>query len=145
MTLDLLIRNWALIGASVLGTAVLLFVLYRLYEDSGRGRLLTMVRKLRSCERAAMKARAAAHKAASRVERLRARADRVKPRSIEEAAGALEDARALQKIADDQLLIARNHVRKIILQEYPPGRHEALRRRFLPADKIDSKPFTMDG
>ena len=67
------------------------------------------------------------------------------PRSIAEAAGALEDARALQKIAEDQLLIARNHVRKIILEEYPPQRHEALRQRFLPADEGDSKPFTMDG
>ena len=145
MTLDVLIRHWALIGASVLGTAVLLFVLYRLYEDSGRGRLRTTVRELRSREQAAKKARSVTHKAASRVERLRAKADKVKPRSIEEAAGSLEDARALQKIADDQLLIARNHVRKIILEEYPPGRQEALRRRFLPTDEADRKPFTMDG
>ena len=144
MTLDLVIRNWALVGASVLATAVLLFILFRLYEDSGRGQLQAKLRELQSRQRNANKARTVTDKAARRLQRLEAKADAAKPRSVQEAGDALEDARALQKIADDQLLIARNHVRKIILEEYPPKRHEAMRRRYLPADAVEQKPFTMD-
>ncbi len=145
MTAEIIIRNWALVAASVLGTAVLLFVLFRLYRQSGRGRLRATVRELRSQEQAAMKARVAVDKAAGRLDRLRARAASTKPRLVQEAEGLLHDARALQKIANDQVLIARNHVRKIILEEYPPRRHEALRRRLLPADEAQGGPFSIDG
>ena len=144
MTLELVIRNWALVGASVLGTAVLLFVLFRVYQDSGRGRLGARVRELRSCEQEAVRAHRAAEKAAGRLARLRARAASVKPRLVQEAEGALEDARALHKIAEDKVLIARNHVRKLIVEEYPPTRHDALRRRLLPSDEPEVKPFTME-
>ncbi len=144
MTLELVIRNWALVGASVLGTAVLLFVLFRVYQDSGRGRLGARVRELRSCEQEAVRAHRAAEKAAGRLARLRARAASVKPRLVQEAEGALEDARALHKIAEDKVLIARNHVRKLIVEEYPPTRHDVLRRRLLPSDEPEGKPFTMD-
>ena len=102
------------------------------------------VRELRGCEQAMARARRAAEKAARRLARLRAKAASVKPRRVQEAEGALEDARALQKIAEDKVLIARNHVRKLIVEEYPPTRHEALRRRLLPADEPEGTPFTMD-
>lgn len=144
MMLDVLGKYWALIGASVLGTAVLLFVLFRIYQDSGRGRLLARVAELRVRECEAKKARKSLAKAAARLERLRARADSVKPRLGQEASEALEDARALQKIADDQVLVAQNHVRKIILEEYPPKQHAAMRARYLQQDEEDEQPFTME-
>ena len=144
MMLDVLGKYWALIGASVLGTAVLLFVLFRIYQDSGRGRLLARVAELRVREREAKNARKSLAKAAARLERLRARADSVKPRLGQEASEALEDARALQKIADDQVLVAQNHVRKIILEEYPPKQHAAMRARYLQKDEEDQQPFTME-
>ena len=37
----------------------------------------------------------------------------------------------LQKLIDDQLLIARNNVRLLITEEYPPKRHEAMRSKYL--------------
>ena len=144
MMLDVLGKYWALIGASVLGTAVLLFVLFRIYQDSGRGRLLARVAELRVREREAQKARKSLKKAAARLDRLRARADSVKPRLGQEASEAFEDARALQKIADDQVLVAQNHVRKIILEEYPPKQHAAMRARYLQQDEKDQQPFTME-
>jgi len=144
MMLDILGKYWALVAASVLGTAILLFVLFRLYEDSGRGRLQGRVTELRVRERKAKKARKAVSKAAARLDRLRARADSIKPRHGQEASEALEDARALQKIADDQVLVVRNHVRKIILEEYPPKRHAAMRARYLQQDEADQKPFAME-
>ena len=52
---------------------------------------------------------------------------------------------ALQKVADDQVLIARNEVRQIIVAEYPPRRQEALRRQLLPEDSGPGMPFSMGG
>lgn len=145
MTLEIVSKNWALVIASVLGAAILLFVLFRAHQDSARGRLQASVKQLRLREREAQAARRAADRAVASHDRLRAKADSVKPRRVQEASEALEDARALQKIADDQVLVARNQVRKIILAEYPPKRHAAMRTTLLGQDEADQKPFTMEG
>ena len=54
---------------------------------------------------------------------------------------AVEDARALAKIAHDQLLVAENMLRKVIVEEFPPRRHEPLRRRYLRSDEERSRPY----
>ena len=131
MTIEYLMQNWALVVASILGTAVLFFVLFRVFQDSARGRLQANVRQLRNRERAAQTAARAVEKATARLERLRAKADAVKPRHAEEAKEALGEARELQKIIDSQVLVARNNVRTLILEEYPPKRHEAMRNKYL--------------
>ena len=135
MTPDYLMQNWALVIASILGTAVLLFVLLRAFQDSARGRLQANVRQLRNRERDALAVARAVDKAAAKLERLRARADAVKPRLADEAREALEETRELQKIIDGQVLVARNNVRTLILEEYPPKRHEAMRKKYL-AERI---------
>jgi hypothetical protein len=40
------------------------------------------------------------------------------------------------------VLIAENHVRKIIVEEFPPRLHERLRERYLPGEGADSRPFS---
>ncbi len=131
MTLEYLTQNWALAIASVLGTAVLLFVIYRVLQDSARGRLQEMVRQLRRREKDDKAARRAADKALAKLEQLQARADSVKPRQVQAAREALEEAREIQKLVDDQVLIARHDVRTLILQEYAPKRHAAMRKKYL--------------
>ena len=131
MTIEYLMQNWALVVASILGTAVLFFVLFRVFQDSARGRLQANVRQSRNRERAAQTAARAVEKATARLERLRAKADVVKHRRAEEAKEALGEARELQKIIDGQVLVARNNVRTLILEEYPPKRHEAMRNKYL--------------
>ena len=135
MTPEYLTQNWALVIASILGTAVLLFVLLRAFQDSARGRLQANVRQLRNRERDALAAARVVDKAAAKLERLQANADSVKPRHAEEVREALEEARELQKIIDDQVLVARNDVRTLILEEYPPKRQEAMRNKYL-AERI---------
>lgn len=136
-------QYWALLVAGVIAAAVLVFIGVRLLQDSSRGRLAAEVGKLRKQEKAARKAFRAAAKARRKLEKLGARADSVKPRIVEEARGKLADAEALLKIADDQVLVARNLVRQIIVEEYPPKRHEAMRRRLIPEIAREEKPFTM--
>ena len=131
MSLELLTKNWALVVASVLGTGILLFVLFRAFQDSSRGRLNAAVKTLQKREKEARAATRAVEKMTTRLDRLRSKAESVKPRHGQEASESLEDARALLKIADDQVLVARNHVRKLIVEEYPPKRQQAMRDKYL--------------
>lgn len=144
MNLEEFKQYWALVVASVLAIVILLFVLFRLYQDSARGRLNAKVRELRKSGRKAEDAAKAVSKAEAKLTRLQRRAQSVKPRYIEEASGLLSDAHALKKIADDRVLIARNHVRKIILEEFPPKRHESMREKLLPDTARDERPFTIE-
>jgi len=144
MSLDDLQRYWALLAAGALALVVLVFVMVRVYQDSARGRLTAQLRALREREKAARKAAGAARESRRRLEKLRVKADSVKPRLVEETKGKLEDALALKKIADDKVLIARNHVRKTIIEEFPPKEHESMRRRLLPEAGSDGRPFTIE-
>ena len=142
MTVDFVTRNWSLVIGSVLLTAIALFVLFRLYTDSARGQLGAQVRALRMRYQDVDKARHMLTRAESRLQKLEGDAASVKPRHVEEAREAVADARALLKIAGDQVLIAENHVRKTIVEEFPPNRQEALRGRFLRSEEEQGKPFT---
>ena len=142
MTLEFATTHWALLSASILGLAVVMFVLWRIWLDSVRGQFRAALRRQRQAEREATRQRLALEKSAATLARLQAKADSVKPSRLQEAAGALQDAEALLKIAADQVLIAQNHVRRIIFEEFPPKRHETMRNKYL--GKVDDKgrPFS---
>ena len=74
--------------------------------------------------------------------KLDANAGKVKPRLLQEAKDALQDARALEKIAGDKVLIAANHVRRVIHEEFPPSRQQKLRARYLPGEEQNEGPFS---
>lgn len=131
MSLEFLTRNWALAVASVLGTAVVLMVLYRLYADSARGRLRRRLGELTRRRWDAERAARSRDKAARRLKVLQGRAASTRPRRINAANEALQDAEMLKKVADDQVLVAVRRVREVILEEFPPNRHDALRNKYL--------------
>jgi len=142
MTPDLLQQHWALLVAAIVGTAVLLFAVWRAWLDSPRGRLHLARKRLRARTREARKHWRAGGRATVRLDRLVTKSDSVRPSRLQEATDAVRDAEALLKIANDQVLIARNHVRKIIVEEFPPKHHERMRRKFLPGERSDGKPFS---
>jgi hypothetical protein len=142
MTFAYVQQHWALLGASVLGLAVLLFAVWRAWLDSSAGRLRAARRRLVGKRREAARCLRAGERARSRLESLARRSESVKPSRLQAAQEAVQDAEALLKIASDQVLIAENQVRKIIVEEFPPKRHERMRRRYLPGDAEDGKPFT---
>ena len=117
--------------ALVFASPIVIFVLYRALIDSGWGQLRVSARQLKFRYRGANDAQKAVNKAVAKLEKLRAKSDSVKPRLVREASEALDDARALCKIAEDQVLIAETHVRNLIVDEYPPQQHEALRHKYL--------------
>ncbi len=134
MSVEFLIRNWALVAASILATGILMFVLVRLYRESDRGQLGNRVRTLQGSYKEVARAQKGLDKASERLDELRKKASTVKPRLVEEAGEAIEDARMLLNNANDQVLIAEKNVRELILDEYPPEQHEALRQKYLATD-----------
>ncbi len=144
MDWNFLKSNWALAAASVIAVAVVFFVIVQLIRQSGWGRLQETLRALDNARRQEAKALKSVEKAERIAERLHENADRAKPRHVQEAKDALHDARALAKIANDKILVAENHVRLVIHDEYPPVRHEAMRQRYLPDPARDKKPFSLE-
>lgn len=142
MTLEYVLQHWALVTASILGSAIVMFVAWRVWLDSPSGRLASALTRLRQRRSEAGQQRQAIEKTAANLARLQARSESVKPRRLQEVAEALQDAKALLKIAADQVLIAQNHVRVIIVEEFPPKRHEAMRSKYLEDGGRDDRPFS---
>lgn len=130
MNLEFLTRHWALMLAGVLAAVITLFVVFRAWSDSAGGQLRAMHNALRHRRQDLSRKEKRADKAEKRLARFRARADSVKPRHLHEAAEALEDATALAKIANDQVMIAETRLRELILEEFPQNQHAALRARY---------------
>lgn len=134
--------HWALILASAAGLLLLLVAVRHFLRTSARGQL-RRTRKVLDRERGRLrKAIAVMDKAERQKSRLAQHVDRVKPRVLQESNEALADAKALAKIARDRVLVAENHLRRVILEEFPPTQHERLRSRYLPEASRDKKPFT---
>lgn len=131
MTLSFAIRHWALLLACVLGAGIAVFVLYRLYADSSRGRLHQRVRELSAQKLAARRAERAFARARKRFANLKSRVSTVKPKSLHAAEEALQDASMQKKVADDLVLIAQRKLRDLIIEEFPPNRQDSLRNRYL--------------
>ena len=142
MNAEVLQTHWALLLASITGCALLLFAVAVLANNSARGQLRRKQKVLKQERGRLRKAEAVVEKAERQKSRLMKLADRVKPRLLRESAEAVEDARALAKIAADRVLVAENHLRRVIVEEFPPTQHEKLRSRYLPDAPEKKRPFT---
>ena len=128
---EVLKQNWALAAASVLALGIALFVIFRMLQDSRQGRLARALRDVRDRERALRKASRDADKAAARLSSLSTRGDTVAPKKLVGAKDALAAAQETERLLRDQVLVVRNTARTIILEDYPPKRHEALLKKYL--------------
>ena len=133
---------WALIAAAAIALVVLGFAGAYLLGRSARGQLRRARKELARERERQRKAAAVLQKAERQRMRLVQQAERVKPRLVREAGEAVEDAKALAKIAGDRVMVAENHLRRVILEEFAPARHDELRNRYLPDTRSDKKPFT---
>lgn len=142
MAREFLVQHWALLGAFGLLGVVGLQLFLSGIAHSASGQLRQAVSDKLEQERIARKASAVTAKAEARLDGMLKKSDRVKPSALQECKEALQDARALQKIAEDKLLVAENHVRRVIHEEFPPLRQEKLRARYLPPMERDRRPFS---
>lgn len=135
---------WALWAAAGCAAIVVYAVVARLIDQSGSGQLRQALKEHRAAINELRKARRQVRRAERRVATLGKKAERTKPRVLTEAKESLQDARSLLKICDDRSQVTANHVRRVIFEEFPPVRHETLRRRYLPEDVADNRPFSFD-
>lgn len=142
MSIEIFRQNWPIAIAAVLFAIVGISVIAALYRRSSSRKLRKTAKGARTALKTFTKAQKAVAAAEKRVTRLQGKLNSVKPRVLDKSKEALKDAKALEKIASDQVLVADNHLRLVIHQDFPPARHEALRRKYLPNDKPDAKPFS---
>jgi flagellar biosynthesis/type III secretory pathway M-ring protein FliF/YscJ len=124
-------QHWALLVASVLIVAIVLFVIFRLMQDSRRGRLAEALGHMRERERALAAVSKSIIKASARLEKLQAKGDSVPPGKVLAAKDALQEARETEKLLNEQVLVVRNNARLVILEDYPTKHHEAMCRKYL--------------
>jgi len=136
------VNNWALGLAAVVGGLAATTVFVAIIRRSARGQLKRVCAELKKMQKIHRQTAGVTENSHRRVGKLGKKADKVKPRLLQEAKDALQDARALEKIANDKVLIAANHVRRVIHEEFPPSRQQALRDRYLPTGKQDKRPFS---
>lgn len=142
MNEETLIGNWALWMAAVPVAFAAAAVALLLFKKSSRGQLRQVAARHRQALAALKTATRVVEKAKRRLAGLEARSVKVRPRVLQEARDALQDAGALQKIADDRVQVSANHLRRVIYEEFPPSAHERLRKRHLKQDVRDNRPFT---
>ena len=135
MTRDFVQQNWALVAASVLIVAIALFIVFRLLQDSRRGRLAAALNHLRERERALDAATRGVSKAGARLEKLQAKGDSVPPGQVLAAKDALAEATETERLLNEQVLVVRNQARMVILEDYPTKDHDAMRRKYLRETK----------
>ena len=143
MDWNLFISNWALVVAGGIGVVLAFVIIGNLITRTGWGQLRQNLHFLAKARKNEAKAMKAVEKAESIAKRLDENAETTKPRLLQEAIDTLQDARALATIANDKLMVAENHVRRIILDEYPPVRQEALQKKHLPDSARDKKPLSV--
>ena len=125
------VQYWAPIIASVLGLAVFIFVVFRLLQDSRRGQLSSALHEMRQREKTLYSTSKSVFNALKKCEKLSAAGDKVPPNKLLAAKDALAEARETEALLKDQVLVLRNNARTIILQDYPPAKHEAMCRKYL--------------
>ena len=130
MTLEIVQKYWALIAASIVFWAIVLQLAFRGLRNSRRGRLSRALEHMRDREKALRDASGKADKAAARYAKISTKGDSVPPNKVLAAKDALVAAQETERLLKDQVQVVRNDARKIIVEEYPPARHEAMLRKY---------------
>jgi hypothetical protein len=142
VNLESLQSNWAVWLALAAVLIAVAAITPRLLERTSKAKLKRVVSDMKEARRDLRKTVRATRRAEKKVQKLQQRAKRVKPRVLQEAKDAVDDANALQKILNDKVMVTENHVRRVIHDEFPPTEHDRLRRKYLPQDIKDERPFS---
>ena len=97
-----------------------------------RGRLNRQRRELKHRIYEHRKAEKTADKATRDHAKLHSRAQDVQPKLLREAEAHAKDMQTMLGHASDQVLVAENHVRRILLDEFPPAIHQQLLKKYFP-------------
>jgi len=97
-----------------------------------RGRLNRQSRELRHRLYELQQAEKLSEKANRAYSKMKQQSDRVQPNKLREAEVMAEDRKTMLGHAKDKVMAAQNHVRNVVLNEYPPVYQESLLKKYLP-------------
>jgi len=95
-----------------------------------RGRLNRQRRELKHRHFERRQAEKTAGKAQREFAKLQGHAKEVQPKLLREAEGHAGDMQTMLGHANDKVLVAENHVRRILLDEFPPAVHQQLLKKY---------------
>jgi signal transduction histidine kinase len=95
-----------------------------------RGRLNRQRRELKHRLFERQQAEKTVAKAKRDFAKLQGRAKEVQPKLLREAEGHADDMQQMLVHASDKVLVAENHVRRILLDEFPPAVHQQLLEKY---------------
>ena len=129
-----------MVGIAILLAVALTVLLPNLMPNS-RGRLNRQRRELRHRHYQTRQAQEVLERASRKLARLSARANDVKPVQLQLAKDRVEDLTTMLGHARDKVLVAENHVRRILLDEYPPAKQQQMLDRFVSVSDNRALPF----
>ena len=130
-----------LLGAVILAVVAFCVVLPNVLPTP-RGSLNRQRRELRHRRYQLQQAIRAAEGATKRFEKLQRNARNVEPAKLDEAGAKAKDMQILAGHANDKVLVAENHVRRVILDRFPPAKQERMLSKFVPERDERSMPFS---
>ena len=141
MNIESLQSDWAVWLAVVALAIAIALMIPILVKRTSRSKLNKVLSDLEETQKELRKTARVSDKAEKKLQGMLANIERVKPRDLQEAKDAVDDSKALTKILNDKMMVAQNHVRRVIHDEFPPSKHDRLRARYLPQDVEDGRPF----
>ena len=141
MNIESLQSDWAVwlaLASLVIAIALMLPILLM---RTSRSKLNKVLSDLKETQKELRKTARVAEKAEKRLQKMLANIERVKPRELQGAKDAVDDSNALTRILSDKMMVAQNHVRRVIHDEFPPAKHDRMRAKYLPQDVKEERPF----
>lgn len=130
-----------IVGSAILAGVVIGVVLPNLLPTP-RGALNRQRRELRHRLYELARAERSAQAAARRFSKLQRNASNVEPMKLDEAEAQAKDMQTMLGHARDKVMVAQNHLRRIILDHYPPARQEKMLRKYVPQQAGKALPFS---
>lgn len=141
MNIESLQSDWAIWLALASLVIAIVLTIPILLKQTARSKLNKVLSDLKETQKELRKTARVSNKTEKKLQTMLANIECVKPRELQEAKDAVDDGKALTKILSDKMMVAQNHVRRVIHDEFPPAKHDRMRAKYLPQDVKEGRPF----
>jgi peptidoglycan hydrolase CwlO-like protein len=141
MNIESLQSDWAIWLALASLVIAIVLIIPILLKQTARSKLNKVLSDLKETQKELHKTARVSNKTEKKLQKMLANIELVKPRELQEAKDSVDDSKALTKILSDKMMVAQNHVRRVIHDEFPPAKHDRMRAKYLPQDVKEDRPF----
>jgi peptidoglycan hydrolase CwlO-like protein len=141
MNIESLQSDWAIWLALASLVIAIVLTIPILLKQTARSKLNKVLSDLNETQKELRKTARVSNKTEKKLQKMLTNIELVKPRELQEAKDSVDDSKALTKILSDKMMVAQNHVRRVIHDEFPPAKHDRMRAKYLPQDVKEDRPF----